>query len=201
MKQKLCTLGLALLVSLPVIAANQGGLFIEPMLTYENGDAEVDLPSPFNSSDSSVDGFGIGGRLGFHFLESVFVGIDGRYSKPTYKNDDTNISTDATAYNYGPVVGIQLPTPLGIRVWAGYIAGGQMDLEEDQGVDLKFKDGSGYRIGGGIKLALVSLNLEYQQMNYKETELEDAGIFTGTTNDVDQKNSSYVFSVSFPFSL
>lgn len=201
MKNKLSILALALLVSAPALANNQGGLFIEPMLTYENGEAEVDLPSPFGSSDSSVDGFGIGARLGFHFLESVFIGLDGRYSRPNYKNDDTDINSEASAYNYGPVVGIQMPTPLGIRVWAGYIAGAQMDVEEDEGVDIKFKDGSGYRVGGGIKLALVSLNLEYQQISYNETELSDAGIFSGSSSNVDQTNKSFIFSVSCPISL
>lgn len=201
MKHNFSLLGLALMMSLPAVAANQGGLFIEPMLTYENGEADVDLPSPFGSSKSEINGFGVGARLGFHIMESVFLGLDARYSKPTYKNDDTDISSDATSYNYGPVVGVQMPTPLGIRLWAGYIAGGQMDVDKDEGVDFKFKDASGYRIGGGIKLAMVSLNLEYQQVTYNETELEHAGIFSGTTGNVDQDNRSYILSVSFPISL
>lgn len=201
MKQNLSILGLALLVSLPAIAENKGGLFVEPMLTYEKGEADVDLPSPFGSSKSKINGFGVGARLGFHLMESVFLGLDARYSKPTYKNDDTDINSDATSYNYGPVVGVQMPTPLGIRLWAGYIAGGQMDVDKDEGVDFKFKDAIGYRVGGGIKLAMVSLNLEYQQVTYNETELEDAGMFSGSTRNVDQDNRSYVLSVSFPISL
>ena len=201
MKKNFMLLGLAVLASLPAMANNQGGLFIEPMLTYEKGEADVDLPSPFGSSHSTIDGFGMGARLGFHVLESVFIGLDGRYSKPDYKNNDTDINSEASAYNYGPVVGIQMPTPLGIRVWAGYIADGQMDVDKDQGVDFKFKDASGYRVGGGIKLAMVSLNLEYQQITYNETELSDAGIFSGSTSNVDQTNNSYIFSVSCPISL
>lgn len=201
MKKKFMSLGIAVLISFPALASNQGGLFIEPMLTYEKGEADVDLPDPFGSSHSTIDGFGVGGRLGFHVLESVFIGLDGRYSKPNYKNSDTDINSEASAYNYGPVVGIQMPTPLGIRVWAGYIAGGEMDVNKDEGVDFKFKDANGYRIGGGIKLAMVSLNLEYQQITYNETELSDAGIFSGSTSNVDQTNNSYIFSVSCPISL
>jgi hypothetical protein len=201
MKKQLLTLGLGFMVSFTAFAENKGGLFLEPMLTYETGNAEVDLPQPFGSSDSSIDGFGIGARLGFHVLESVFIGIDGRYSKPNYENNDTDINSDASAYNYGPVLGFQMPTDLGIRVWAGYIAGAQMDVEEDHDVDLKFKDGNGYRVGAGIKLAMISLNLEYQQIKYNETELNNAGIFSGSTNNVDQTNDSYIFSVSCPISL
>ena len=193
---------LAILICAPAIAAeNKGGLFIEPMLTYETGTSEVDFPAPVNSSDSNVDGFGVGARLGFHIFESMFVGLDGRYSLLTYKNDDTDIDTDASAYNFGPVVGFQTPTDLGIRVWASYIMDGQIDPDKDQGVDLKFKDGSGYRVGAGIKLSSVSLNLEYQQMHYDKTELQNAGIFSGSTNNVDADNSSYILSVSFPITL
>ncbi len=195
------TTGLALLTSFSAYAENKGGVFVEPMLTYESGTSKVDFPSPAGSSDSDVTGFGVGARLGFHIAEVVFLGVDGRYSMPTYENDDTDIDTRATSYNLGPVVGIQMPTTLGIRLWGGYIMAGQMDLEKDQGIDLKFKDASGYRVGGGIKIASVSLNLEYQVIEYAETELEDAGFFTGSTNDVDATNKSVVLSVSFPISI
>lgn len=193
--------GLAVLTSFAAVAENKGGLFIEPMLTYESGTGKVDFPSPAGSSESDIDGFGLGARLGFHVHEAVFLGIDGRYSMPQYSNDDTDIKTDATAYNWGPVVGIQMPTTLGLRIWASYIAGAQIDPEKDQGIDLKFKDGSGYRVGAGIKLASVSLNLELQQIDYDKTELQDAGFFSGSTNDVTSDNRSLILSVSFPISL
>lgn len=201
MKNVKLVLGLAVLTSFSAYAESKGGLFVEPMVTYESGTGDVDFPAPAGSSESDIEGFGLGARVGFHIHEIVFLGVDGRYSMPTYKNDDTNIDTDATAYNYGPVVGIQMPTDLGIRVWGGYIMGGEMDLEKDQGIDLKFKDATGYRVGGGIKLGPVSLNLEYQQMEYAEAELQDAGFFTGTTNKVDSTNKSYILSVSFPISI
>jgi hypothetical protein len=182
-------------------AEKKGGLFVEPMLTYERGEAEVDFPSPFGSSKSKVNGFGVGARLGIHVMESVFLGIDGRYSLPNYENNDTDIDSEATAYNYGPVIGIQMPTDIGLRVWAGYIMGGEMDVDKDQGTDLKFKEASGFRIGTGIKLASVSLNLEYQKITYDKTEVENPGLFSGSTNSVTQDNNSYILSVSFPISL
>jgi hypothetical protein len=40
-------------------------------LTYENGKAGVDLPSPFGSSKNEIDGFGLGARFGFHFANST----------------------------------------------------------------------------------------------------------------------------------
>ncbi len=198
---KLTLLALTLLLSAPAIAENKFGFFVEPMLTYESGEADVDLPSPFGSSQSDINGLGIGGRIGFHAMEVLFVGIDGRYSRLTYENNDTNIDTDATSYNFGPIIGLQVPGPLGIRVWAGMITNGEMDLEKDQGVDFTFKDAGGYRVGAGIKLASVSLNLEYQEITYDKTQMNDAGIFSGSTRKVDQEYKSYVLSVSFPFAL
>lgn len=198
--KNLLTIGLTLSLCAPVFA-NEAGLFVEPMLTYERGKADLDLPTPFNSSDSTVNGFGLGLRLGLHVYESVFVGIDGRYSRPKYKNDDTRVDRLANSYNFGPIVGIQMPTPIAARVWGSYIMGGEMDVAQDGDVDYKFKKGEGYRIGGGIKLAAVSLNLEYQDIKYDETELSDASIFSGTTSNAQQTNQSVIFSVSFPISI
>ena len=178
-----------------------GGLFVEPMLTYEKGESDVDYPAPFGDAKGDVEGFGAGARLGFHIMESLFIGADGRYSKVDFDNDDPDFKADASAYNYGPVVGIQMPTEIGLRVWGNYIMGGQMDLDEKNDVDLKLKEASGYRVGAGVKLGPVSLNVEYQQITYDKTELEDAGIFSGSTNDIDADIKSYILSVSFPISL
>ncbi len=197
MKNKMAVLCVASILSFPALAVDSG-LFVEPMLTYENGEGDLDLPSTFGSSKSEIDGFGVGARFGFHFANSIFLGVDGRYSKPTFKNDDTDTNTDATAYNFGPMVGFQMPTPLGIRVWGGLIMAGEIDVEEDNNTDFKLQDGSGYRIGAGIKVALVSLNLEYQQMQYDKVEV-DGGSFS--SDNIEMENRSYVFSVSFPIFL
>ncbi len=194
-------LPLALLTLTSVAHAAVAGLFVEPMLTYEQGESNIDYPAPFGGSDGDIEGFGVGARLGVHVWESVFLGADARYSKPRFDNDDPDFSTDATAYNFGPVVGVQMPTLLGLRVWGNYIMGGELDLEERNSVDLKLKNASGYRVGAGVKLGPVSLNLEYQQVEYDKAELQDAGIFSGSTDNVDADIKSYIVSVSFPISL
>jgi hypothetical protein len=136
-------LTLALVTFTSIVHANTAGLFVEPMLTYERGESDIDYPTPFGSSSGDVTGFGVGGRVGFHVLESLFIGADARYSKPAFDNDDPDFKTDATAYNYGPVVGVQMPTLLGLRVWGSYVMSGEMDLEEKNDVDLKLKEASG----------------------------------------------------------
>jgi hypothetical protein len=180
---------------------NKGGLFVEPMLTYEVGDSKIDYPAPFGSSDGETQGFGVGARLGFHIYEAVFLGVDARYARFDIDNKNPNYETDATGYNYGPVIGFQVPTTFGVRVWAGYIMGGEMDLDQKNNVDLKLTDARGYRVGAGVKLAIVSLNLEYQRMSYNEAQLTDNSIFTGSRSNLNADVNSYIFSVSFPFSI
>ena len=185
----------------PANAADGGGLFIEPGVTYERGNGKLDLPSPFDDDKADVNGFGAMARVGFHISEAFFVAADGRYSRPTVDNDD--YKADATAYNYGLTAGVQMPTTLGIRLWGTWVAGGELDPEKDENLDLKFKGANGYRLGGGIKLGIVSLNLEYQQLKYSDAELQKLGPFTVGENldDTDATNDSWIASVSFPFSL
>jgi hypothetical protein len=199
-KKNVLTLGLVLATTYST-SVKSAGIFVEPMLTYEYGKAEVDLPRPFNSSQSTANGPGLGVRFGAHVHETIFVAFDGRYSMPNYKNSDADVDRTAKSYNYGAVIGFQAPSPIGLRVWAGYIIGGEMDVEKDGEVDFKFGEASGYRIGGGFKIAMLSLNLEYQEINYAKTTLSNAGIFTGSTSNVDQTNKSVVASVSFPVAL
>ncbi len=180
---------------------NPTGLFVEPMITYEVGEARIAYPAPFGKSTGDTDGLGIGARLGFHVWETLFVGVDARYAKLNIENSTPKYSSDTTSYNYGPVIGLQLPTLFALRVWAGYILDGEIDFERDNDVDLKLKDGEGYRVGVGVKLALVSLNLEYQDIDYDKVNVADAGIFSGSRTGLAADNQSYVFSVSFPFSI
>lgn len=181
----------------------KGGFFLEPSLTYEQGDGKIDFgTSVLKDSDSDINGFGAGLRLGFHVYESFFVGVDGRYSIPNFKDSSLDQDIKAKAYNYGPVVGFQMPTDLGIRVWGTYILGAELDPDKDKGVDERFEKGRGYRLGGGIKLGVVSLNLEYQYIKYDDTTIQDAGpIASADLDDVELKNQSWILSVSFPVSL
>ena len=49
----------------------------------------------------------------------------------------------------------------------------------------------------------LSFNLEFQDIVYDKTKLEQAGPFSnpGTFSDVELENKGYVFSVSFPYTL
>lgn len=191
-----------LLISLSTAHA-AGGLFIEPMATYETGSGDINFPSPINSSESKVKGFGVGARVGAQVVQTVFAGVDARYSIPNLEDTSLNQDVKSKAWNVGPMIGIQMPTPIGLRLWGSWILAGQLDPDTDKGVDEKFKDGNGFRLGGGFRFALISINAEYQYIKYDETEIQEAGIFTPgyTTNNISLTNKSLILSVSIPIGL
>ncbi len=178
------------------------GLFVEPGVTFERGDTTVTYPSPLSNSTGKADGFGLMGRLGFHLGGVVFLGADARYSMPQFKDSALSYDAKATATNWGPVVGIQMPV-VGLRVWGNYILGGELDPEASGNVDVKFKKAAGYRIGAGFKVIFLSINLEYQELKYDQTELQALGPFSIGTNfdSVKLTDKAWVASVSFPINL
>ena len=177
-----------------------GGFFFEPMVTYEKGDSHIDFPSPFQNSTGSVNGLGLGARVGADVSDIVFLAADVRYSKPQFKDSSNDFDSQATSYNYGPAVGIQMPI-VGLRLLGSYVLGGQLDPEESRGFDLKFEEARGPRFGVGFQVVAVSLNLEYQDLEYGKTTVEKAGPFTGSSSDIKLKDKSYIVSVSFPMNF
>ncbi|MBC7538507.1 MAG: hypothetical protein H7281_06790 [Bacteriovorax sp.] len=198
-------IGLILISSLaPAAHASESkyGLFVEPAITYEVGDNTVNFPSPLSNSTGSTNGLGLGARVGFHLYDVLFLGLDGRFSMPNFKNSSRDYDASSVAANWGPVIGMQTPV-VGLRVWGSIILGGSLDPERSGNFDVKFTDGSGFRIGAGFLVSLVSLNLEYQHIDYDKTTLEQIGPFSsGTTlNGVNLENNSIIASVSFPYAL
>lgn len=70
-------------------------------------------------------------------------------------------------------------------------------------MDLKFSEGTGYRIGTGWNWKALSFNLEYQYVSYDKTIMEEIGILnpSATLSGVELRNRSWIFSVSFPINL
>ncbi len=190
------------MISTSAQAAGGGGMFVEPALTFENGSTEGNFPSPLRNSEGDISGLGFGLRGGAHLGDIVFLGLDLRYSMLSFKDSTINYDADATAFNWGPVVGVKLPI-VGLRAWGSLILGGNLDPDASRNFNVKFSDASGFRLGAGFQLLLVSLNLEYQSIKYDHTELEQVGPFSSNSalNNVSLEQSSWVASVSFPLSL
>lgn len=181
---------------------SNSGLFVEPALTYEIGDATVDYPSPLSTSTGSSNGFGLGAKLGFHISEAFFLALDARYSMPKYTDSSVSYDAKSISTNWAPVVGIQMPN-LGLRVWGAMILGGELNPDKSGSFDVAFKKATGYRIGTGFRVSAISLNLEYQQLEYDETTLEQIGPFSpgSALDSVNLENKSWIASVSFPLEL
>lgn len=202
MTTKLLVLLTAFFLSPWAAAEGATGLFIEPGITYQSYSSSIAYPAPFSNSTGSVAGLGLMARLGFHVSDVFFVAADARYAQPTFKDSTNNLSASAQEYDLGPVAGIQMPFA-GLRVWATYIVTSQLSPGASNGFQYKFSDGSGYRIGAGFHLLAVSLNLEYQQIKYSNTTIEELGPFTPNTNtsSINFNGGGWIVSVSFPFEM
>ena len=183
-------------------AADGAGIYLEPSLTYELGNSTTHYPSPLSDASGTLEGFGVGARAGMHVSEAFLLGLDARYSMPQFKDSSVSYDARAVAWNFGPVIGMQMPI-VGLRLWASYIAGGGLDPEKSGSVDVKFTEATGYRVGAGMRLAAVSLNLEFQQLKYNKGALESLGPFSPGTNldSVNPDVKSWIASVSFPLEL
>lgn len=196
-----CLAGIAVVsfTSYPAQAVSAGGLFVEPGVTYEKGSTRTDWPLIATDSTGDSNGFGLMARLGFHIADIVLLGADARYSMPNFKDSSVNYSADATQFNWGPMVGVQTPI-FGLRVWATYIVGGMLDPKASNSFDVKWEDGTGYRVGAGLRWMMLSFNVEYQTVKYDKMTIENAGGLTlGSVTSVKPKNDSWIASVSFPF--
>ena len=181
-----------------------GGFYMEPMLLVTRADSSVNtskLPMINDDTTGSEQGYGLGLRLGGHVSEILLVGVDARYAK-TQMQDSSYGSANAQSYNVAPVIGLQTPL-FGIRLLAGYVAAGENDPEAgSRGLDLKFKDANGWRVGAGLHVASLSVNLEYQDLKYNTTDVESFGsLNVNTTSDIDVTNRGYALTIGFPIEL
>ncbi len=181
-----------------------GGFYIEPMLTASVADSSVktsQLPLISDDTTGTEKGYGLGLRLGGHVSEILLLGVDARYAK-TQMQDSSYGNANAESYNIAPVIGLQTPL-FGIRLLGGYVMGGENNPEAGtRGFDLKFKDARGWRVGAGLHVAAVSLNLEYQDLKYDTTEVESFGsLNVNNTSDIDATNKGYLLTLGFPIEL
>ncbi len=201
--KRFCILMTSFLVPMVLIADDsKGGIFLEPLVTYESGQSEVNYPSPFSNSTGDIVGFGLGARVGLHISEILLLGLDGRYAQPQFKDSSVQYDAKATSMNVGPVLVLQMPD-IGFRFWGNYILKSELDPKQSGSLDVKFTDGTGYRLGTGFHVASISLNLEYQEIKYGKATLEQIGPFASSAvfDSVDLEYKSWIASVSFPVEL
>jgi hypothetical protein len=183
---------------------SKGGLFIEPMLMATQEDQTIktsQLPIVTSDSEGKANGYGLGLRFGGHVSEVFMLGADARYARVKMEDSFYN-DADANIYNIAPTVGIQTPL-FGIRVLGSYVLAGENDPEAGtSGLNLKFKEATGWRVGAGLHVAAVGISLEYQDLSYNTTEVESFGSLVAASNtNVDMESKGYALSLSFPVEL
>lgn len=181
-----------------------GGLFFEPILQTNREQSEIktsELPVVGDDTSGTTEGYGFGAKLGFHLTEIFFVGADARYARQTFR-DSFYDQASGDLYNVGPTAGVQMPV-FGLRLLGTYVAAGEFNPEAGaQNLDLRFRDARGWRYGAGLRIAAVSVNLEYQDLLYDTTEIESLGAFAVSSDTaVDYSNRGYTLSLSFPLEL
>lgn len=181
-----------------------GGLFVEPIITFSREDSKIktsQLPIIQDDTSGTSQGVGVGARLGIHASEMIFVGLDGRYAR-TKTSDSSYGEADANNYTLAPTVGLQMPIA-GLRVWGGYVVLGESNPEAGaQGFDVKFTEPQGARVGVGFHIGPVSVNVEYQDLQFNKTKIESYGLINATgTSGVDYESKGYTASLSFPMEL
>ncbi|MBC7743016.1 MAG: hypothetical protein H7061_12520 [Bdellovibrionaceae bacterium] len=182
---------------------SRGGLYLEPMISAIREDSSINSAA-FGTANSTgtTEGYGLGLRLGGHVSEILFLGIDGRYAKMSQTDAFFN-KESSDVYNFAPMIGVQTPI-WGIRVLAGYVLLGENNPGANaQGVNLKFTEPRGWRLGAGLHAGPVGISLEYQNLMYNKTEIQSVGnVASGATvNNVDETTKGYALSLSFPVEL
>jgi hypothetical protein len=179
---------------------NEGGFFVEPGITHESSSSRINFRE--HNTDGSVTGFGISARVGAHFWDALIGGIDARYSRPDYKDSTLNLSSSADQYNAGPFIGVQTPYA-GIRIWGVYVPFAEVNPGESNGVKVKYTNGAGYRLGAGVRISTVSLNFEYQNIDYSNISIQNSDRVAANFDVGGGRliNEAYLLGLSFPIAF
>jgi hypothetical protein len=180
------------------------GLALEPMLIYTRETSNIrtsQLPIISDDTSGTSQGGGVGLKVGGHIAGIITAGVDGRYSQ-TRMTDSSYGNAKAISYNVGPTVGVQMPI-VGLRLFATYVPFGAYDpAAGDRGFDVRFRDPQGYRLGAGFHIGPVSLNLEYEDIRFRNTLVQSVGgINQPITSDIKFDTRGYDASVSFPLEI
>ena len=184
---------------------SRGGVFLEPFISYETATTQMrtsQLPVVSDDTSGTNQGFGVGGRIGGHIWEALWLAGDVRYAR-TQLQDSFYQNAEADNFNYGATLGVQTPWA-GIRLWGTYVIDGFSDPAAGVGgLNVKFDDMRGYRIGAGVHLAAVSVNLEYHDTEFGSTSVSGGvGPVRATANtSIDADSRGYTLSLGFPLEL
>lgn len=204
MNKSIATLlaGAAFVVAMPAAAQAQEnspftGLRVQGVTGYDSVRAGSSVDDDTNvDNDQSAEGIIYGAAVGYDIdMGGVVIGPEAEF---TFSSADTDFENgDFEGFGFGNV-SAERDLYLGARVGAkvgesalAYVKGGYtnatFNTRNNDGTT-EFRDGydvDGYRIGGGVEVALsqnMFLNAEYRYSNYSRAEVD----FEGTVPDTDR---------------
>ncbi|OZA92096.1 MAG: autotransporter outer membrane beta-barrel domain-containing protein [Erythrobacter sp. 34-65-8] len=175
------------------------GLRVQAVTGYDSVTAGSDDDDDINdNNDQTADGILYGAAVGYDIdFGGVVVGPEAEF---TFSSADTDFN-DGDFENFGfGNVSAERDLYLGARIGAkvgenalAYVKGGYtnatFDIRSNDGTR-EFREGydtDGYRIGGGVEVALsqnMFINAEYRYSNYSKAEVD----FEGTLPDTERFN-------------
>lgn len=190
--------GFALVAALGISSAANAQLFVEPGITLEQGNARFNEGSGIIGFSGDLKGLGVSLKVGGHINDIFFLSVDAMYSQPDFSS--TYYSTKTRSMLAGLTAGLQTPYE-GVRVWASYLPLGNFDQDSSQGLQMKFSEPQIWKIGAGLRVSTVSLNLEYFTGRYNMSSVQNNGSTFAQFNHADAKRETWMLGVSFPYAL
>jgi hypothetical protein len=175
-----------------------GSFYIEPAVFGLRQDSHINV-----GSDNEVegDGMGLAMKLGSQISDRYFAAADIRYQRTQF-NEKGLKDVDSDTWNIAPVLGLQTNW-YGLRAWGSYILDGTSNPDSAaNGLDLRFEKPFGWRAGVGVRISNISLNLEYEDLTYRQTVVQSVGsLGPSAGQNVDFDSRTVAMSVSFPIQL
>ncbi len=181
-------------------SGSNGGLFLEPSIYVESGTGQFTSSTGIINFDGKLEGYGVGVKGGVHFADIWFGGLDIMYSMPKFTESNGRFSSNTKNILVGVVTGVQMPI-VGLRVWGGFIPYGTLDQDKDRGLQMKFSNPSLFKLGAGMHVSMLSINLEYMWGKYGKSEITNDGSNFATFADAEAKQNVFMLGVSFPLML
>lgn len=186
MKKYLFCLGL--IAAVGFTGPSQAGIFVEPFVGYEFGNAsDDDTPN-----DDKISGVHYGARLGYSMLGLAF-GAEYSGSSIDFKSKNVGtVDSDITTTDIGLFVGYTFP--IMFRVYGTYFLSSEYTAKASGAPNIDLSGDGGLRLGVGYTgLPFISLGLEYIERKYDEAKIGNNPKF-----DSKSKLESYLITVSLP---
>ena|SRR5665213_2934407 len=174
--------------------SNGTGLFLEPGISYQLSNSNSDYSGALRNSSASTKGFGVLARAGIHVYDRFFVAADARYAILNFTDNANNFSANASSWDIAPVVGLQMADS-GARIFVGYVLAGNLDPQSSNGIDPSYGNATGWRVGAGLKIQHISVNIEWQRLHYGTGKLSGSG---QSVSGLNYNPEALVASVTFP---